>query len=292
MAEPRPRLLPEPGQTGGILPWVIGIMVFLVALTGSGALLLGHFTASWQNGLARAVTVRIDAAVPLDRDGQTRAALAYLEDMAEVESARILPDSELRGLLEPWLGPGSLEADLPIPALIDVRLREGATLTMATLGGRLASVAPDAAVDDHQQWLGQVRLIAASIQGLGAGIACLVTIATIFVVALATRSGLNNHRPTIEILHLIGAEDDMIAQEFQWRFFWMGLRGGLAGAAAGAAAVIGIGWLAAGLIADSGATWTPPWPLWALFLTLPAIVALLTMWTARLTVRRALAAYL
>lgn len=292
MANPRPRILPEARESGGILPWVIAIMVFLLALVLAGGLALTSASDSWRDGLAQTITVRIDTPQAEERQRQVAAALDYLAAMPEVASARALSETELRALLEPWLGRGSFEADLPVPALVDVTLRPGDGFLAAALDERLRTVAPSAVVDDHQQWLGQINRIARSLQVVAAGIVLLVLVATIFVVTLATRSSLNDHRPTIEILHLIGAEDDLIAQEFQSRFLWHGLKGGVIGTLAGGLMIALLIRLATDLDGALGGIATPPWWLWSPLLLLPLLITGVTMMTARLTVRRALGAYL
>jgi cell division transport system permease protein len=286
------RVLPESRESGGILPWVIAIMVFLLALVIAGSIALQSATANWRDGLAQTMTVRIDIADPPARQQQISAVTAALAAMPEIASARSLDDSELRSLLEPWLGKGSFEADLPIPGMIDITIRPDASVTAAALNDRLQSQFSGVMVDDHQQWLGQIRLIARSFQGVAAGILALVMAATMFVVALATRSSLDAHRSTIEILHLIGAEDALIAREFQRRFFVHGLKGGLIGAVAGAIVVGLFAWLSAGLNQDLGGSASLSWLVWPALAVLPVLIALITMVTARMTVRRALGAYL
>ncbi len=57
---------------------------------------------------------------------------------------------------------------------------------------------------------------------------------------------------SVEVLHLVGADDAFIAREFQGRFLRLGLEGGAIGGVAALVVTILIGWAAAGLAAGPG----------------------------------------
>ena len=58
-----------------------------------------------------------------------------------------------RRLLEPWLGAGGLDSDMPVPALIDVDLTPEAHRALDGCAQAVAAAAPAARVDDNGQWL-------------------------------------------------------------------------------------------------------------------------------------------
>jgi cell division transport system permease protein len=215
------------------------------------------------------------------------AVVARLQNQSGVVEARRLNDEELGSLLDPWLGAGSVTADLPVPALIDVKL-ESEDTDVEALTAAVKAVAPSAVVDTHQQWLGQLATLTRSINWTANLIVLLVALATVALVAFGTRAGLAAHKSTIEILHLMGAEDGMIASEFQRRFLWHGFIGGLAGLALALITIFLLGWLAQragqGLISSV----TLSWQAWFALLLLPPLAAGLTMITARMTVVRSL----
>jgi cell division transport system permease protein len=288
MAEPPLRLLPENRDSGGILPWVIAAMVYLTALAIAGGFGLRSAASSWTSDLAQTLTVQIPVADAADQQRQTIAALDALRGTRGVLSARPLEAAELNALLEPWLGKGNVSADLPVPALIDVHLDKTAMPDRASLEAAIRAVAPSAKVDDHRQWLGQLTGFTRSIEWTANLIVLLVAFATMAIVAFGTRSGLSNHHPTISILHLMGAEDSLIAGEFQRRFLWQGLQGGLVGVLMAFITIAVLGIFARragdGLIASISL----PWTSWTALLLLPLIAGVLTMLTARWTVHRAL----
>ena len=75
---------------------------------------------------------------------------------------------------------------------------------------------------DHPDQRERAELLALALTALIAGAAA----ATVMV---ATRASLAVHRETIELLHLIGAQDGFVARAFARRALGMGLRGGLIG---------------------------------------------------------------
>jgi cell division transport system permease protein len=287
MAKATLKILPDQRESGGVLPWVIAVMVYLCALAIAGGFGLRAAASGWTSDLSRRLTIQVNENDTAVRDRQAAAIVARLQNNQDVTEARRLTDEELGTLLDPWLGAGSVKADLPVPAMIDVSLKDdGADITALT--AEVKSLSASATVDTHQQWLGQLSLLTRSINWTANLIVLLVALATAALVAFGTRAGLAAHKSTIEILHLMGAEDGMIASEFQRRFLWHGFIGGVAGLALALITIFLLGWLAQrageGLIASVSLSWTA----WAALLLLPPLAAVLTMLTARLTVLRSL----
>jgi cell division transport system permease protein len=281
------RILPELRDSGGILPWVIAVMVYLSALAIAGGFGLRAAASGWTSDLTHRVTIQVSEA---DTKVQTQKAAAIVEQLkaeASVEDAKRLTDAELGALLDPWLGEGSVNAELPVPAMIDVTLKDDST-DMAGLSAKVKAISPGAMIDTHQQWLGQLSMLTRSINWTANLIVLLVALATVALVVFGTQAGLAAHKPTIEILHLMGAEDGMIANEFQKRFLIHGFFGGIGGLILALITIFLLGWLAQragqGLIASVSLSWMA----WLALLCLPILAAVLTMLTARLTVLRAL----
>ncbi len=271
-----------------LLPWVVAVMVFLSALALAALLAVHGSVATWTGDMERKLTVQVTTGDSAARERQVSAAAAYLRALPGVEAVHILADREILDLLEPWLGAGNVDGDLPVPALIDVTITQGATVHPSAVAARLKTVAPDASLDDHEQWLGRVRDLAMMIEGIAIAVLTLVTLATVAIVVFGTHAGLAAHRATIETLHIIGAHDKMIAREFQDRFLFLGLKGGLIGLALAAASIF----VARRIISELGVGVLGPMTismaeLAALFI-LPLFAALVTMLTARFTVLAAL----
>ena len=292
-ARHRFRFLPEGRESQGVLPWVIAVMVYLMLLAVAGGIGVVSATQGWSQDMARSWTVQILSPEGAERDAEVKAVMRFLSQQPGVSGVNVLPEAEARALLEPWLGESAKSKELPVPALIDVSLAADAVLDSDTIEEQLKTYAPTSAIDDHDEWLGQLTAFARGLQVLAYLIVGLVVLATVAIVTFSTRAGLSSHHDTIEILHLIGAEDRQIAREFQWRYLAHGLKGGVVGAIAGIATVAGISAMAQRLGSEgilSSFTFGPG--AWALLIALPLMVALITMLTARWTVHRALGEYL
>lgn len=289
-AAQRHGFLPQGQGSAGLVPWVIAIMTFLTALAMAGGLALAGGASGIGDELGRSATVQILQANPDRAAPQLRAVVAALRNEPGVASARQLSPPEMRRLLEPWLGAGNVTSDLPIPAVVDVRLRAGADA--AAIDRRLHSVAPDARLDEHRRWLSPLTGLVRSLQWVAAAIVLLVTAATVAVVALGVRSGLNVYQPTIELLHLMGTEDAAIARVFQHRYLGYGLAGGLAGVACAFGVLVIIGLFVRQMDAGAIGALSLPWGAWAALAALPLGVGLLAMVAARVSVARALRAQL
>ena len=97
------RLLPRP-RMGGLMPWVIAILIALVVIAASGGLVLRNLADNARADLAAAVTVQVIEPNPDLRAARGKAVVGVLQDMELVRAVRLVPESELAALLEPWLG--------------------------------------------------------------------------------------------------------------------------------------------------------------------------------------------
>ena len=281
------RLLPE-GRLSGPMPWVIAIMTFLTVLAAAAGLGLGTAASSLDEDTGTRATVQIVEPNPDRRESQAQAALAAIEKQPGVESVRRLRESEMEDLLEPWLGPGGLEGDLPIPVMIEIDLSPEAYARLDSLRAAIIEAAPSARVDDNAQWLAPLAALIGSLRLLAAGLVLLMIGATAATVVLAARASLDTHRGTIEVLHLMGATDVQVARLFQRRIALDALFGGIVGLVAAAAILLVIGNRVGALGSDLLGSAHLPILSWAVLIALPIFGVLLAMVVARATILRAL----
>ncbi len=282
------KLIPE-GRLSGPMPWVIAIMLFLTLLVAAAGLTLAEAARQGGQDLARHVTIQIIEADPAQRAAQRAAVtrtLRKLDNIAEVEP---VPDAEMRALLEPWLGTGVIDADVPVPALVDARFASVPTAeTLTRLQSTLRSVAPNIRVDSHSSWMAPFFELMRALLWLAAAVFLLLLVATSAVVILAVRSTLNTHRETIEIMHLMGGTDVQAARLFQRRVALDALLGGIVGFMVAAVVIMTVGGRFAaaepGLL--SGAHF--PYYGWVILALIPLAVMALAMLMARMTVISAL----
>ena len=282
---PDRRLLDE-GRRTRAMTWIMAIMLFLTVL--SGALGLGMLGATNQldRQLAGRLTVQIIEPNAELRDAQAKQMVAALRASPGVVRAEEADRARLAELLKPWLGDAGLDPDLPMPAMIDVDVRGDANVAAAEAAAK--RVVPAARIDRHAQWLQPVRSFMATLTWLAAGLVLLMASATGAVVLLSARAGLDTHRDTIEVLHMLGSTDLQVARLFQRRIAFDTLIGG----AAGTLAALGLVWFLQSRFGALGSEILSGVALeqrdWFLLLLLPLSFALLATFAARLAVLRKL----
>ena len=281
------RLLPE-GRLAGPMPWVIAIMMFLTVLAAAAGLGLGQATRTLNADIGNRITVQVVEANPDFREAQAAAAMAELKRLPGIGSVRRIEAAEMEQLLEPWLGEGGLQAELPVPAMIDAELSAEAYADLDAIRAAILNVAPSARVDDNAQWLAPLATLIDALRLLAAALVLLMVGASAATVVLAARAALDTHRNTIEVMHLMGATDIQVARLFQRRIALDALFGGLVGLVAAAVVllVIGsrVGALGSELLGSAGL----PLTSWLALVLLPAGGVFLAMLVARTTILRAL----
>lgn len=241
--------LPLGGDSASrFIPWLVAIMVFLGILAVSGVSVFDTILSGWSRAVTGTVTVQIPA-LPADSEkdanlARTDRAVAALTALPNVKTVRVLESSEIDALLAPWLGEGAAASDLPLPDLIDVTLTDDAASTLELLRSSVATVVPDAIVDDHRRWFEHLIDLTEGFRLLTIGVALVVTTALALTIVYATRASLAEFKEVISVLHLVGARDVYIASQFAKRTLSAALTGSAGGLVAGTIALIAIGWLA------------------------------------------------
>jgi cell division transport system permease protein len=282
------RLLPPTRLTGPI-PWVIAILIALVVIAAAGGLALSNLATSASAGLSSAVSVQVIEPNPDLRETRGAAAVKVLTGLEGVTAVRLVPEAELVAMLEPWLGAGAGDGDVPIPALIDVELATSAAPDeVARIEAALAAAVPGARVDAQGDFLRPVNEALAALQWLALGLIGLIALATAAAVWLAARNAFAAARETVEIMHLLGASERQIAAVFLRDVLREAVAGALLGAALGVAAVWVLGRQFAAL--DSGMVSGGGLGLgdWLVLAAIPLAGVLLALATARITIALAL----
>ena len=282
------RLIPE-GRLSGPMPWVIAIMIFLTVLAAAAGLAMTRAVGDVSDELSSRATVQIIEANPEIRGREAAAAAARLRAMPLVEEVRVLPPEEIEALIEPWLGTQDLADDIPLPALIDLKLvRAGTDAEYEALRSALAAIAPEARVEPSSGYIAPVISLVRSFQWIAFGLVALLALATAAAVIISARSALNTHGETIAVVHLLGGTDQQISRLFQRRIALDALLGGVIGLLGGAAIIWLIGTqltaLGSGLVQSVGLDW---WS-WLIIAAIPILGMFLAMVTARWTVVGAL----
>ncbi|MFL6787199.1 MAG: cell division protein FtsX [Sphingomicrobium sp.] len=278
-SEAERRMIPPSGVRGPV-PILIAIMTFVMVVVGASGLALANTASVVKSGVEHRYSIQIS-------DGVARAAAAMSVAKAQAGVSRVqqVPPEDLRRTLERWLGPAGREADLPLPAIIDIDLTQGADA--ARIGQAIEQAVPGARFIAHRHSLEPLLKALRGLTLLALGLVLLIALASAAAVVLAARGALDTHRGTIEVMHGIGATDDQVARLFVRQIAIDALMGGVVGAA--------IAGLIIALILGGAGTatmlaGTPPigWDDALLLAALPIAVALLATLVARSALLRAL----
>lgn len=285
----------EADNSGVFLRVMISIAVFIFAITLAGVLSINSMLQNWNKSILGSFTVQI---MPINDSNQAKVmtetiknqnlAIEFLQQHEAVESASPLSDEQLEQLIQPWLGDGIEIKKLPIPRLIDVKIKKGAEVDYNQLAADLANISPYASLDNHKLWLNKLMHFADGLKMLALSILVLIILVNSGAIFYSTQSSLGLHRSIIEILHLMGAKDTYIAQQYARRAGWLGLMGGVIGLILAVPAILLIGNLAlqieGGIISEAGLSVLS----WLIIFSLPLFAGFVAMITAYYTVKRTL----
>lgn len=246
-------IVPRSSIAGSALVAVVAIMTFLASLTTGAVVVVLGAAAEWQSDVASEVTVQVRPMAGRDIEVDVLRAVDITRAAAGVTAVRAQDKAESARLLEPWLGSGLSLDSLPVPRLIIVQVTPGRPPDFAALKARLAAEVPSASFDDHRGFSRRLRAMADTVVACGLGILALVMAATVLSVAFATRGAMATNRPTVEVLHFIGAKDAYVAGQFMRHFLLLGLQGGAIGGGAAVLLFLLLGLISGRLVGGSDA---------------------------------------
>jgi cell division transport system permease protein len=261
---------------------VIAIMTFAMILVAAAGLAL----SSASGAVARGIENRFIVQLPSSVADRLPAAIAVAKASPGVRDAAPIPESEMRETLRRWLGDAASSSDLPVPALVTVELAPGADT--AALRQRVERAVPGSTVVAESAELRPLLRSLRALQWLALSLVLLIVAATASAVVLAARGAFDTHRPTIEVMHGIGATDRQLTRLFLRKIGIDAVAGAAAGAIAAAVGLLAVGGggaalgggLVEGVALDSKAI--------AVLALLPVLVVLLATAVAAWTVLRAL----
>ena len=277
------------------LPLMVTLMVFLSSITIAGVLSINSMLSDWTKNIEGSLTVQImPSTIKNERKAEEKnkeqldITLKLLKATKGVVSATPLNQKELNELIIPWIGDSEILDDLPMPQLIDVKLDNDYNIDIDKLAMTISSQAPLASLDSHRLWLKRLISLGDGIKKLAMSILLMVAFATSVTIIYSTRTGIDVHRRIIEILHLMGAKDCYVAQQFGRRNMYLGFCGGVFGLILAIPAIAGISYLVGnietGIISEVRLHISD----WFLIIATPIFSGLLSMFTAYYTVKNTL----
>lgn len=292
---PRPTHLPlDHDSSARFLPSIVALMVALLTFSIVGLAILDDTVGRWSGQIEGSLTIQVPPAgiaklPPEERNAElekkVRQIMDALSNQPGIDKIDELSPDSMAALLEPWLGPNELVSELPIPRIIEIT--PGSDFDYDQIEDIVSRTAPEAVMDDHRVWLQRISDVAISVELALLALIGVLFSATVLSVIFATRSGLSIHRSIIELLHLIGAQDDYIAAQFGRHNMRLAFWGGIIGVLIALPVSGLIGYLGIRAGWQLPPTIVSPWFI-VLLVIVPIIVALIARVTARRTVLRVL----
>ncbi|MBE6451979.1 MAG: FtsX-like permease family protein [Alphaproteobacteria bacterium] len=292
----RKQELPLKGDSTSLfLQVIIAIAVFIFAITLSGVLAINSILDNWNQSILGSLTVQIMPVNDVNPEKAAAETLAYqdkaiefLQSVDGVIKVSALKDEQLKSLIQPWLGDGINIGKLPLPRIIDVKIDRDADIDFSKLAQDLAEASPQASLDNHKLWLSKLIAFADGLKMIATTVLLLVVGISAGAIFYTTQMSLGLHKNIIEILHVMGAKDAYVAQQYARRMAFLGLSGGAWGILFAIPMIFFIGSLAiqieGGIISDANLSILD----WIVIMLLPACAMGISMWTAYYTVKRTL----
>lgn len=282
---PEARLLPAEKLHAPTVA-VMAIMTFAMLVVAAAGLALANAASVVTGGAESKYVIELPAAAASELPRVATAA----RSVPGVRSVEAVPESEMRKTLERWLGAAASSRDLPVPAMATVEVGSGAD--PAALAAAVKKQAPSATLTAETAELAPLLRSIRALQWLSLSLVVLMATAAAAAIVLAARGALDTHRPTVEIMHGIGATDAQVTKLFQRKIAVDAVAGAAVGLMAAGVVLLVIG----GGVAASADAFGSGAPLHAadllLLLLVPIAAVVLAVVVARSTLLRALHATL
>lgn len=272
------------------LPWMSMLMTFIAVLILSAGIVTYSSVTRWQQSVSGSLTVQIPTYTELgaargelvNKDIETT--LTILRSSEGILGATVLSDNQMSDLMSPWLDNKTVLSELPLPKLIDVTVDPNISLNLSQIQADLASQVPDAKLDSHRIWLTPLLRLSSGIIKLIGFILILLALTTSFTVIYATKTSLRVHEPVISLVHMMGANDFYVTNQYANRSFRLTLLGSLFGFALSVPIMAGASFflksVSSDLVIQSAFS-----PLqWGILLTIPFVLSFLAFATTFKTV--------
>lgn len=274
---------------------LVGLMTVLLMLSLSGAFALSGLAERWSSGLESKASVEIPAKdingilLPQDKiKTATQKIALMLEDDKTIETVSVLSEAEIMELISPWLGDDIDTQTTPFPGIISITFYKQADINENALIKRIQNIAPQARLDTHEGWLEDVLRLTGSLRFAAYIIVFVIGLTTIVAIAGAVRARLSAYKEDLELLHLMGAQDNYIARQLQRHTMILALQGSFLGFLFGLMLLGMLAWF----LSSKDLSLIPDFTLSGAqkitLLLIPLIISAMAMGTARLTVLRTL----
>ena len=285
----------EDDDTAAFVSVLTSIYMYLFVVVLAIFMAINSMAGNWEKDITGSITVQI---TPIEDDNkhidttktqeQQNKVLQFMEKISGVESVRILDKQTVQKLMAPWIGSKVDLSTLPIPQLLDVRLKPNAELNYDEITRGLKLLTTNASIDNHRLWLNRLIKFATSLKTVALAILLMVVAICAFSIYYSARTSLNININSIEILHIVGAKDEYIAKQYAKKYAKIGFFAGIIGLMAAVPCIILVGkyGISTGSGLLSGARLSNA--AWTLIMLTPLFSLLYSMITSYFTVLKSL----
>jgi cell division transport system permease protein len=205
-------------RLGLIFTVIMAIMVYFATLATAAQTSLMGATTGWSQNLQGRMTVELPPPANDTEKGKAERllkAMTALRSLPEIADATPVSEADTSRLLKPWIDDPAILRALPLPTLIDVQTAQGQKLEAETLRQKLAPIVSDVRIESHADGMERILNLIRCLSVLAGLMAALTGVALIIAICLICRTALAVQHETVELLHLMGATNGAIAQQFQ-----------------------------------------------------------------------------
>ncbi len=292
----RRKEIPLDDEETSIFMYVLtSIYTYLFVIVLAIVMAVNSMASSWEKDIMGALTVQI---IPIEDENkhidvektleQQNKVLQFMENVTGVKSVRVLGPDDIEKLMTPWLGNKVDISELPIPALLDIGLKDDGSINYDEVTRGLKQITPNASIDNHRLWLNRLLKFASSLKHIALLVLLMVAGICALSIYYSTRTSLWINRESLEILHVVGALDKYIAKQYALNYAKIGFFAGVIGLFVAIPCIILIGKY--GISTGSGLINGAELSLfaWVLIMITPLLSSAYSMITSYITVKKSL----
>src|SRR5574344_2149541 len=164
--------IPIDDEETSIFMYVLtSIYMYLFVVILAIVMAINSMANSWEKDIMGAMTVQIipieDANKHIDiekTEEQKNKVLQFMENVSGVESVKALDSRTVEKLMKPWLGNKVNISSLPMPILLDIKLKPNKDINYDEITRGLKMITPNASIDNHRLWLNRLLKFASSLK--------------------------------------------------------------------------------------------------------------------------------
>ena len=229
--------IPTEDEDTSLFMYVLSsIYMYLFVVVLAMVMAINTMVVNWEKDITGSITVQI---IPVENENkridtektqeQLNRVLQFMENVSGVKNVQLLDSKAIEKLMTPWLGNKVDVNALPIPQLLDIQLKNDANINYDELTIGLHKITPNASIDNHRLWLNRLLKFASSLKTLALSVLFMVVVICAFSIYYSARTSLGINMNTIEILHIMGAQDDYIARQYARSYAKIGFFSGVIG---------------------------------------------------------------